>query len=43
MKNLVTKTAVMAFAVVFAGEAIAIEWNVSVWGSVAPLLSMLKN
>ena len=32
MKNLVTKTAVVALAVVFAGEAIATEWNVSVWG-----------
>ena len=32
MKNLVTKTAVVALAVAFAGEAIATEWNVSVWG-----------
>ena len=32
MKNLVTKTAVVALAVVFASEAIATEWNVSVWG-----------
>ncbi|VAW11104.1 TRAP-type C4-dicarboxylate transport system, periplasmic component [hydrothermal vent metagenome] len=30
--NLFRKTALAAFVVVFAGEAIAVEWNVSLWG-----------
>ena len=32
MRTFLTKTAVAALAVAFAGEAIATEWNVSVWG-----------
>ena len=32
MKNLGMKTAIAALTVAFAGEAIATEWNVSVWG-----------
>ena len=32
MKTFLTKTAVAALAVAFASEAIATEWNVSVWG-----------
>ncbi|MAB86656.1 MAG: C4-dicarboxylate ABC transporter substrate-binding protein [Rhodobacteraceae bacterium] len=32
MKNLGMKTAIAALTVTFAGEAIATEWNVSVWG-----------
>ena len=32
MKTFLTKTAVTALAVAFASEAIATEWNVSVWG-----------
>ena len=33
MKNLLTATAVTAISVSFAAEALATEWNVSVWGS----------
>lgn len=32
MKTFLTKTAVAALAVAFASDAIATEWNVSVWG-----------
>lgn len=32
MKNLMGRVAVAALAVAFAGEAMATEWNVSVWG-----------
>lgn len=32
MKNLMGRVAVAAIAVAFAGEAMATEWNVSVWG-----------
>ncbi len=32
MKNLGMKTAIAALTVAFSGEAIAADWNVSVWG-----------
>ena len=32
MRTFLKKTAVVALAVTFAGEAVATEWNVSVWG-----------
>ena len=32
MKNLGMKTAIAALTVAFSSEAIATEWNVSVWG-----------
>jgi len=32
MNNLLGRTAIAAIAVAFAGEAVATEWNVSVWG-----------
>jgi len=37
------KTAIAALTVAFAGEAIATEWNVSVWGKRQALPSMLRN
>lgn len=32
MKNLLGRVAVSALAISFAGEALATEWNVSLWG-----------
>ncbi|MBM7066362.1 C4-dicarboxylate TRAP transporter substrate-binding protein [Actibacterium sp. 188UL27-1] len=32
MKKYLSRTAIAALAVAFAGEAIAVEWNVSLWG-----------
>lgn len=32
MKNILRTTAIAALAVSFAGEALAVEWNVSLWG-----------